>query len=199
MLSRLRLFKILIALVFLVSVVVVTVVLTSTPEPESSFDRSGDSQVISALERTGEVSLITAHTSGVYEVENHTVIFGKRLPGSAKTVFIEYSYENKLGFDASAVNIKPKHNNEYQIIIPEFILIGKNNIEVETVFNTRGPISFSTENIDVAKATEEILASGKGEELIESNRDLLEDGAEEFYEDIILEFDDEVRLDYRFK
>ena len=103
MLSRLRLFKILIALVFLVSVVVVTVVLTSTPEPESSFDRSGDSQVISALERTGEVSLITAHTSGVYEVENHTVIFGKRLPGSAKTVFIEYSYENKLGFDASAV------------------------------------------------------------------------------------------------
>lgn len=199
MLSRLRLFKILIALVSLVSVVVVTVVLTSTPEPESSFDRSGDSQVISALERTGEVSLITAHTSGVYEVENHTVIFGKRLPGSAKTVFIEYSYENKLGFDASAVNIKPKYNNEYQIIIPEFILIGKNNIEVETVFNKRGPISFSTENIDVAKATEEILASGKGEELIESNRDLLEDGAEEFYEDIILEFDDEVRLDYRFK
>ncbi|WP_290279447.1 DUF4230 domain-containing protein [Corynebacterium faecale] len=169
-------------------------------DDDSAFDSSRDSQVISALELKNEVSLISASTQGVHEVENFGTIFGdRRRWGSTKSALIEYSYKSKLGFEGEEVNINPTRDNRYEIVIPEFKLIGHEDIAMRTVDERTGWLSFNTDDIDAGAVVTQIMTEQKIEELIDGNRELLELQAEKFYRGLLLEVDHDVELDFKFQ
>lgn len=174
----------------------------------TSVDRVDDTWVIESLTFDTEIVLMQATLSGIREVENNTKIFGdRRLWGSSKTAMIYYSYVSKLGFDAEEVNIAPRRDNRYEITIPEFQMIGYNDIDLETVHTENGLSSIGTEDIDTAAVSAEILdgdeESEKVKELIEGNRTTLEAAAADHYRNLALEFnqgnDADIELNFKFK
>lgn len=190
----------LIVLVVAIGVTVSVTLMFVNDDDDSAFDSSRDSQVISALELKNEVSLISASTQGVHEVENFGTIFGdRRRWGSTKSALIEYSYKSKLGFEGEEVNIKPTHDNRYEIVIPEFKLIGHEDIAMRTVDERTGWLSFNTDDIDAGAVVTQIMTEQKVEELIDGNRELLELQAEKFYRGLLLEVDHDVELDFKFQ
>ena len=190
----------LIVLVVAIGVTVSVTLMFVNDDDDSAFDSSRDSQVISALELKNEVSLISASTQGVHEVENFGTIFGdRRRWGSTKSALIEYSYKSKLGFEGEEVNINPTHDNRYEIVIPEFKLIGHEDIAMRTVDERTGWLSFNTDDIDAGAVVTQIMTEQKVEELIDGNRDLLELQAEKFYRGLLLEVDHDVELDFKFQ
>lgn len=190
----------LIVLVVAIGVTVSVTLMFVNDDDDSAFDSSRDSQVISALELKNEVSLISASTQGVHEVENFGTIFGdRRRWGSTKSALIEYSYKSKLGFEGEEVNINPTHDNRYEIVIPEFKLIGHEDIAMRTVDERTGWLSFNTDDIDAGAVVTQIMTEQKVEELIDGNRELLELQAEKFYRGLLLEVDHDVELDFKFQ
>ncbi|GAB3595719.1 hypothetical protein CFAEC_05390 [Corynebacterium faecale] len=190
----------LIVLVVAIGVTVSVTLMFVNDDDDSAFDSSRDSQVISALELKNEVSLISASTQGVHEVENFGTIFGdRRRWGSTKSALIEYSYKSKLGFEGEEVNINPTRDNRYEIVIPEFKLIGHEDIAMRTVDERTGWLSFNTDDIDAGAVVTQIMTEQKIEELIDGNRELLELQAEKFYRGLLLEVDHDVELDFKFQ
>lgn len=200
MLALPRFLRLIVLVVAIGVTVSVTLMFVNNNDDDSPFDSSRDSQVISALELKNEVSLISASTQGVHEVENFGTIFGdRRRWGSTKSALIEYSYKSKLGFEGEEVNINPTHDNRYEIVIPEFKLIGHEDIAMRTVDERTGWLSFNTDDIDAGAVVTQIMTEQKVEELIDGNRDLLELQAEKFYRGLLLEVDHDVELDFKFQ
>ena len=201
MLSWLRILKLL-TVVVLVAAIASVVIFFVTRDSASSnpFDRTRDFQGIVALELQNEIVLMSPTTNGTHEVENHRKVFGdRRMWGTGKSVLIEYRYKSKLGFSGEDVNIKPKRNNSYEIIIPEFEVIGYDDVEMNTVNSKNGLLSFGTEDINTGQVITQIMDSNRVGEIIDDNRQMLELLAEDYFWDLILEIDDEVDLDFTFK
>lgn len=200
MLSWLRISKLLIVVVLVAAVASVAIFFVSRDRASSPFDHTRDSQAIMAIELQDEIVLMSSAMNGTHQVENHRKVFGdRRMWGSGKSVLVEYSYKSKLGFNGEDVNIKPKRNNRYEIIIPEFKVIGYDDVDMKTVDTRNGPLSFGTEDIDTGQLITQIMDSNKIGEIIDDNRQLLELQTEDFFWDLILEIDDEVDLDFTFK
>lgn len=53
---------------------------------------SHDTQVIRALERTQEVSLISLGVQGIKEETANASVLGKSIPGTGKSTFIQYEF-----------------------------------------------------------------------------------------------------------
>lgn len=197
-----KILKFLVPVILVIMLVAAGVTMFSADREEESdfFDESRDSQIIESLELSREVVLLKASTQGIHEVENYSAIFGDRkIPGTGKSELIEYSYQNKLGFDGHEVSIKSKRNNRFEITIPEFKFIGYDNVVMDTVHSRNGFLSFSTEDINTGEVITEIMEGNRVEELIDANREMLEREAEDLYWDLALEIDDEVDLRFKFK
>src|SRR4051794_33742292 len=62
---------------------------------------SSDSQVVQAIERTQEVSLIRLGIQGIKDASRSTEIFGQTIPGTGEKLFVQYSFRAKLGLDGA--------------------------------------------------------------------------------------------------
>src|SRR6476661_7470997 len=66
---------------------------------------SSDSQVVQAIERTQEVSLLGLGIQGIKEESRDREIFGKSIPGTGEKLFVKYSFKAKLGLDGAKVKV----------------------------------------------------------------------------------------------
>ncbi|ANE03059.1 hypothetical protein ccrud_01740 [Corynebacterium crudilactis] len=211
---RNRLFFMLFALVALIGLItglIVLMVNSQSDEEASSSTRTtvNNTMVIKALQREEEIVLLSAGAIGIHEESIERTIRGKRIPGTQKTVHIQYGYTGKLGIDASDVEIKSSGDNRFSITIPEFIFIGYDDLKFKTLAEDAGWISFSTEDIDTAAVVTEIMSPENFIAQIDTNREILEDQAANFYNDLLNEFtekldeelydDTKIELDFEFE
>lgn len=150
---------------------------------------SHDSQVIHAIERTQEVSLLSLHVQGIKDEDQSAEIFGKSIPGTGEQAFLQYNFNAKLGFDGAEVKVTETGKNAYLISVPEFIFIGYAEPTFKVAAEDRGVLSWATPDINQVEMVNEILNDDARQTYIASNEDLLEEQTRTFYDSLITSID----------
>lgn len=159
---------------------------------------SKDSQVIQAVERTEEVALVSLSIQGIRDEKRTSTVFGRRVPGTGETVFLQYEFSAKLGLDGAAVDIQREGTDGYRVSVPEFIFIGFDQPKFEVVVTDGGVLSFVTPDIDTTKVITKILNSDSKNEYVTKNREVLEEQTRAFYERLITSIDPAADVEFVF-
>lgn len=168
------------------------------PPPEE-VSASHQSEAITALERQEQIVLLSTSTQGLMEGKKYTNLFGRKLPGSSRTQFLQYSYRAKLGIEGSEVDIEQVGENRYLVSVPSFVFIGYEDPHVETVVEQWGALSFATAQIDTTESINRILDPEMKTGHIEDNLEILQDQTRVFSTGIIHGIDGDIELDFEFK
>lgn len=160
---------------------------------------SHDSQVIHAIERTQEVSLLSLGIQGIKQQDQSAEIFGKSIPGTGKQVFLQYNFNAKLGIDGAQVKVTKAGENAYLISVPKFIFIGYDEPTFQVAVEAGGVLGWATADIDKVAMVNKILNDDARETYIASNEDLLEDQTKTFYTSLITSIDPAVVTTFEFR
>ena len=134
-----------------------------------------DSQVIQAIERTQEVSLLSLGIQGITEEDKCAEAFGKCVPGSTEKVFLQYNFDAKLGIDGAEVRVTKTGKNAYLVSVPEFSFIGYDEPTFKVATEDGGVLSWITPDIDKVEMVNKILNDDAQTEYVASNEEILED------------------------
>jgi hypothetical protein len=196
--SALRLLSL--PLAFLLAVGVFTIVKNQGwLSPLGINSESHDSQVIRAIERTQEVSLLSLGIQGIKDEEQSRKIFGKSIPGTGEKVFMQYNFNAKLGIDGARVKVTKTGKNAYLISIPKFIFIGYDKPTFKVAVEDGGALSWATPDIDKVEMVNEILNDDARQTYIASNEDLLQEQTKVFYNSLIASVDPAVVTKFEFR
>ena len=160
---------------------------------------SYDSQVVQAIERTQEVSLLSLGIQGIKEEDQSTEIFGRSIPGTGEKVFLQYNFNAKLGIDGAEVTVTKTGKDAYLISVPEFIFIGYDEPTFKVAVEDGGVLSWATPDIDKVEMVNEILNDDARQKYIDTNEDLLEEQTKVFYESLIASVDPTVVTTFEFR
>jgi hypothetical protein len=160
---------------------------------------SHDSQVIHAIERTQEVSLLSLGIQGIKEEDQSAEIFGKSIPGTGEKVFLQYNFDAKLGIDGAKVKVTKTGKDAYLISVPKFIFIGYDKPTFKVATEDGGVLSWATPDIDKVEMVNEILNDDARQTYIASNDDLLEEQTRTFYDSLITSIDPTVVTTFEFR
>lgn len=164
-------------------------------------DRSDTSntQVIQAITRTEQISLLSLGIHGLETRSDRKTFAGMDIPGTERSIYIEYSFNAKLGIDGADVQIDQTGDQVFTITIPEFIFIGHDNVNVRVPVETNGVLSWATPEIQETELVNHILNADAQTEYIKSNQEILRDQAEAFYRGIIKAVDPSVQVVFEFE
>lgn len=81
---------------------------------------SHDSQVMRAVQRTQEVSLLRMRIDGITESKQERKFFGASVPGSGRKLYLRYRYAAKLGLDGAQVKVSKTGQHGYRVSVPRF-------------------------------------------------------------------------------
>lgn len=168
-------------------------------KPTEVITESSNEKIVTAVERQDQLVLLSTNVQGLSTETVERLILGKRVPGTGRTQFLQYTYRAKLGIEGGDVTIEETGENRYLISVPDFIFIGHDNVKFETAVEDNGVLSWVTPKIDTAKTITEILNEDEKTEQVKENRDLLEDQTRNFYTGIIHGIDDQVKLEFKFR
>jgi hypothetical protein len=158
-----------------------------------------DSQVIHAIERTQEVSLLSLGIQGIKEEDRCAEAFGKCIPGTTEQVFLRYNFTAKLGIDGAEVEVTKTGKSAYLISVPQFISIGFAEPTFEVAVEDGGVLDWVTPDIDKVEMVNEILNDDARETYISSNEDLLEEQTMVFYDSLITSIDPGAETTFEFR
>jgi hypothetical protein len=196
--SALRLLSLLFA--FMLAIGVFTVVKDlGWLSPLGIDSESRDSQVIDAIQRTQEVSLLSLGVQGIKEEDRRAEVFGTSIPGTGEKVFLQYNFHAKLGIDGAEVKVTSTGKNALVISVPEFIFIGYDEPTFKVATEDSGILSWATPDIDKVEMVNEILNDDARQAYITSNRDLLEEQTVVFYDSLINSVDPDAVTTYEFR
>jgi hypothetical protein len=167
--------------------------------PFGITSESHDSQVIRAIERTQEVSLLRLGIQGIKEENQSAEIFGKSIPGTGEKTFLQYAFDAKLGIDGAEVKVTKTGENAYLISVPEFTFIGYDKPTFKVAVEDGGVLSWATPDIDKVEMVNEILNDDARRTYIDSNEDLLEEQTKVFYNSLITSIDPTVVTTFEFR
>lgn len=192
--------RVLIALVvgLLVGVIGVGALALSGSRPFSSARRSADTQVIEAVRREQQVVLLSLGVQGLKEVTANSKLFGKNIPFTDRSVFVQYTYRAKLGIEGKDVSVQTTGKHAYRVDVPGFIFIGHDREQFKTAIEKNGALSWITPDIDTAEAIGEILNSDAKKQQILDNLEQLKEQTKVFYGGIISGVDAQASIEYRF-
>ena len=159
---------------------------------------SHDSQVIRAVERTQEVSLLRLAVQGILEQDQDREVFGKSIPGTGEKVLIQYEFDAKLGVDGAEVSIKKTDDSTYLVRVPEFVFIGYDDPTFKTAAEDGGVLSWVTPDIDKVQMINKILNGDARQKYLESNTSALEEQTRAFYGSLIGSIDPDIAVKYEF-
>jgi len=159
---------------------------------------SSDSQVIQAIERTQEVSLLSLGIQGIKTERRDREFLGQSIPGSGEAVFLQYEFNAKLGIDGAEVDVTKTDENAYRISVPEFIFIGYSDPTFELAVEENGVLSWTTPDIDKLEMVNEILNDDARQTYLEEQRVLLEDQSKAFYDTLITSVDPAAKTTFEF-
>ena len=157
-----------------------------------------DTQVIQAVERTKEVSLVSLSVQGLKDESQDRTVFGQTVPGSEEKVFLQYDFTAKLGFDASDVAVEQTGDKAYTLSIPEFSFIGYAQPSFKVATTDGGVLSFVTPDIDEVEMVNEILSEESQQAYLADNEDLLRDQTAAFYESLFTSIDPDIETTLEF-
>lgn len=157
-----------------------------------------DSQVIQAIERTQEVSLMSLGIQGILQKEQSSTVFGQSIPGTGERVLIVYKFTAKLGVDGEQVQVEETGENAYTVTVPDFMFIGTQEPTFEVPVEDGGILRFVTPDIDQLELVNEILSDDGKQEYIDSNVDLLQDQTRVFYDSLITSVVPNAEVTYEF-
>ena len=160
---------------------------------------SHDSQVIHAIERTQEVSLLSLGIQGITEEDKCAEAFGKCIPGSTEKVFLQYNFNAKLGIDGAEVKVTKAGKNAYLISVPEFSFIGYEEPTFKVATEDGGVLDWITPDIEKVEMINKILNDDAQTEYVASNEELLEDQTKVFYDSLITSIDPEAVTTFEFR
>ncbi|MDO5513398.1 hypothetical protein [Corynebacterium sp.] len=168
-------------------------------DPVSVEVESDGSEVITAVQREEQIVLLSTATQGLHKTQSRLTALGWDVPGTARTNFLQYSYQAKLGLEGSAVRIEKTGEDRFLITVPEFIFIGYTEPTFETVLEDGQILSFVSPDIDTAAIITEILGDHEKREHITANRSLLQDQTRAFYRGIVAGIDEQARVEFAFR
>ena len=157
-----------------------------------------DSQVIQAIERTQEVSLMSLGIQGILQKEQSSTVFGQSIPGTGERVLIVYKFTAKLGVDGEQVQVEETGEDAYTVTVPDFTFIGTQEPTFEVPVEDGGILRFVTPDIDQLELVNEILSDDGKQEYIDSNLDLLQDQTRVFYDSLITSGVPDADVTYEF-
>jgi cell division protein FtsL len=196
-----KLVKVLLALLLVVALLVVGLVLVAK---QGWLDVIGinsstrDSQVVQAVTRTEEVSLLSLSVQGLIDESRSREVFGQTVPGSEEQVFLQYEFDAKLGFDAADVEVEQTADDAYTLRIPEFVFIGYAEPSFEVATTDGGVLSFVTPDIDELELVNELLSESSQATYLTENDDVLREQATTFYDSIFTSIDPAIETTYEF-
>ena len=107
-----------------------------------------DTQVIQAVTRTQEVSLLSLAVQGLSQQKENADVLGIDVPGTGKVVIVKYDFNAKLGIDGEKVSVNKSGENTYAITIPEFMVIGYSEPNFEVAVDDGGILGWVSPDID---------------------------------------------------
>lgn len=155
-------------------------------------------QVARSISLDEQVVLVSLGIQGITSERIQSTVFGKKVPGTARTSFLQYTYDAKLGIEGDEVIVEETGENQFLVKIPEFIFIGHENAEFKTVVEDNGVMSFVTPEVDTAGLITEVLNEDARDTHIDSNREVLELQARNFYSGIIHGVEPDIDLTFEF-
>lgn len=164
----------------------------------SSSSSERDSQVVQAVTRVQEVSLLSLHIEGIDRFESNREIFGVAVPMSEKTTMLQYAFDAKLGIDGSKVKIEPIGPKSFRVTMPQFTGIGFDNPNFKDPVESNNTLSWLAEPAVQTRMVNNILSDENKQKYIAQNGDALKDQAKVFYSGIIKSVDPEVTVDFEF-
>lgn len=159
---------------------------------------SKDSQVIRAIERTQEISLVSLGIQGLREEKRSREVFGKDVPGTGEQVLMQYEFTAKLGVDGQHVEVVKSGENAIRISVPEFIFIGHDDPSFRTAAEGGGVLRWITPDIDQIEMVNEILNDDARDKYIADHEDVLEAQTRLFYDSLIASIDPTIETTYEF-
>lgn len=157
--------------------------------PFGSRSESRDSQVIQAIERTQEVSLVSLSIQGITSQKTNATLFGRTIPGSSSSVFLQYTFKGKLGIDGAAVKVATVGQSAYRVTVPEFVFIGYDEPTFEVATEDGDFLSWTAPKPDTLKMVNEILDKKAQQKYLDSNQGVLKDQAKTVYTTLITTID----------
>lgn len=159
---------------------------------------SQDSQVIHAIERTQEVSLLSLFVQGIKQKNRSATVFGKSVPGTGEKVFLQYDFQAKLGIDGAKVKVAKTGASTYLISVPKFTFIGYDKPTFKVAAADGCVLGWATPDIDQVEMVNEILNDNARQTYILSNEDLLKEQTEAFYDSLINSIDPAATTTFEF-
>lgn len=159
---------------------------------------SHDSQVVQAIERTQEVSLLSLGVQGLKDERRSSTIFGKNVPGTGETVYIEYRFQAKLGLDGSKVTVTKDGDQGLTISVPEFEFIGFEEPTFRVAATDGGPLTWFTPDIDRLELANEVLGDAAKQDYLTSSQDLLRAQTEVFYGGLVKAIDPDLVVSFDY-
>ncbi|GAB3694471.1 hypothetical protein [Corynebacterium nasicanis] len=167
-------------------------------DPVSVEVESEGTEVITAVQREEQIVLLSTATQGLHKTQSRLTALGWNVPGTARTNFLQYSYQAKLGLEGRDVRIREMGEHRFRITIPDFVFLGYTEPTFETVLEDGQILSFVSPDIDTAAIITEILGDHEKRAHIDSHRNLLEAQARAFYTGIVQAVDDQAQVEFSF-
>lgn len=158
---------------------------------------SMDGQIVTAVEKTEEVSLLTLHVEGVKVEERADGTFlGVTIPNS-RAAFVKYRFDAKVGINGADVTIEDTGDKTFTVRVPEFVMIGKTDPNVQ-VASADDLLSWTTPEIDTDAIINTVLGPAGEAQYIDDNRNALQEQTRDFYTGIVTAIDPDVTLTFAF-
>lgn len=161
--------------------------------------KSTNTQVVRSVRMEEQVVLMSLGIQGLTEEKRNSTVLGKDIPGTGRSVFIQYSYRAKLGIEGDEVRVEQTGDKQYLVTIPEFVFLGHSDEDFKTVVEDNGMLSWVTPDIDTAAVITKVLNDEAKQQHVDDNHALLEDQARNFYTGIIHGIDPEIEVDFKFR
>ncbi|MDO5677095.1 MAG: hypothetical protein Q4G35_06255 [Propionibacteriaceae bacterium] len=157
-----------------------------------------NTQVIHAVRTTEEISLVSLGIQGIAEQTQQRTIFGMRVPGADRALFLQYDFTAKLGLDGRQVRVTQTGEKAFTISVPEFIFIGHDDVRFKLAAEKNGVLSWVTPEIDTVEMTNSILNDEAQQKYLADNDELLREQTRAFYEGIVAAVDPEIQLGFDY-
>ena len=164
----------------------------------SSVSETRSSQVVESVTLQEEVVLLGLTMQGIISQENATALNGMNLPGTAKEVYVQFTFTAKLGLDGRDVAITETGEGRYLVSVPEFVYVGQDDTAFEVVVEDNGLLSWITPDIDVLELASTVPSDQDKADYISLNEQALREQTEAFYRGIIGSVDPEAVLTFEF-
>lgn len=168
-------------------------------EPVVVEVETSNTEIIKSIQRDEQIILLSTATQGLHTVKKEAKLWDRLPLRGDRTNIIQYTYTMNLGIEGRDVSIRETGDKSFTVTIPAFQSLGFDDAEFKTVLEDNQILSFVSEPIDNVEEINEILNDNRKQEHIDSNRDLLQDQARNFYTGIIHAIDDDVQLDFKFR